>query len=177
MACSDGNSLSLSYHIVCVCGVSTLLRELVSNIPAHRVINLPAAALAVPALSLVSVTSGLWRLTGRVEVYRFLLTGDLEGNVVSPNVGTEPARICKLGQREKITTSIKTWDNISPTHWKNNKNAKPDYVKAVSSMSKTSTVCVSILRLFNINWCYLTPRLLCGNVILSAQNMHINLKE
>lgn len=95
----------------------------------------------------------------RVEFYRFLLTQDLEGNVESPNVGTEPARICKLGHREKMTTSIKTWDNISPTHWKKTptQNAKPDYVKALSSMSKNSSVCVSILRLFNINWCYLAP--------------------
>lgn len=80
----------------------------------------------------------------------------LTGSFESPNVGTEPARLFKLGRREKVTTSIKTWDNVSPTHWKN-KKAKPDYVKALSRMSKNSAVCVSILRLFNINWCYLTP--------------------
>ena len=44
------------------------------------------------------------------------------------------------------------------------KKAKPDYVKALSSMSKNSTVCVSILRFFNINWCYLTPHVSTGGM-------------
>lgn len=62
-----------------------------------------------------------------------------------------------LATEKKLLHSLKCEIYYHPHTEKEKTKTNPEHVKTLLNTSKTSMVCVSILRLFNINWFYLTP--------------------